>query len=67
MGTLLLSRTIPQVRGMKNSPGEREAYQESQGGNLKQEAKLGLGAGAGHVGEDSLFLHDNLEHICAGK
>mmetsp|Transcript_14586 Transcript_14586/g.44089 ORF Transcript_14586/g.44089 Transcript_14586/m.44089 type:complete len:270 (+) Transcript_14586:281-1090(+) len=37
--------------------------QEAQGRHLEQDAQLGLGAGAGHVGEHTLLLNDDLEHV----
>jgi hypothetical protein len=38
-------------------------HHEGEGCNLEQDAQLGLGGGAGHVGEHTLLLDDDLEHI----
>lgn len=37
--------------------------QQGQGSNLEQQAQLGLGGGRGHVGEHTLLLDQDLEHI----
>ncbi len=38
-----------------------EAYQQSQGGNLKQQPQLGLCGGRCHIGEHTLLLYNDLQ------